>query len=78
VHGLVAAALAIALSLRPALGIAYLIPAALASSALVWRGMQLVMEPSNRRAWLFFHMSNLFVAAAVLVVACAATLLPFQ
>jgi heme o synthase len=74
VHGLVAAVLAIALAFRPALGLVYLAPAALASAALVWRGILLVVEPSNRRAWLLFHVSNLFLAG-ILVAACVATLL---
>jgi protoheme IX farnesyltransferase len=64
-HGLATGACALLLATRPGLGLVYLIPVALATAALIGQGVQLVGEPTSRRAWRLFHTSNIFLAVVL-------------
>jgi protoheme IX farnesyltransferase len=73
-HGLAAGAAGIALAFHPAMGLVYLVPACLATTALIWQGVRLVIVPAKRRAWTLFHTSNLYLAAILLAACLAAAL----
>jgi heme o synthase len=73
-HGLAAGATGVALAFHPAMGIVYLVPACLATTALIWQGARLVILPTKRQGWTLFHTSNLYLAV-ILLAACLAAVL---
>jgi heme O synthase-like polyprenyltransferase len=64
---------AVALGGHPALGWLYLVPVAVAALVMVFLNIQLIGEPSRRRALALFHTSNLYLAT-VLFMVCVSTL----
>ena len=69
VHGVVAGGAGLSLAALPTLGWAYLVPVAAVTGLLLVKGVELVREPSVRKAWHLFHTSNLYLAV-VLLAAC--------
>jgi protoheme IX farnesyltransferase len=73
-HGLATGACALLLATRPGLGPIYLLPVAIATALLILQGLQLVREPTSRRAWRLFHTSNLFLAVVLGFVVISSSL----
>jgi protoheme IX farnesyltransferase len=61
-HGLVGGVVGQVLVLHPSLGLLYLVPVAAATLCFWWASARLVVQPTARRAWLVFHLSNLYLA----------------
>jgi protoheme IX farnesyltransferase len=74
VHGVVAGGAGLSLAALPSLGWAYLVPVAAVTGVLLVKGVELVREPSVRKAWHLFHTSNLYLAV-VLLAACVGTVI---
>jgi protoheme IX farnesyltransferase len=70
VHTLPTGLAALLLAGHPALGWLYFAPVSLATVDLIVRNVRLLAEPSARRAWSLFKMSNLYLALALLLI-CA-------
>jgi heme o synthase len=73
-HGFAAGVAGVVLAFHPAMGIVYLIPACLATTALIGQGVRLAIRPTGRQAWALFHTSNLYLAV-ILLAACLAAVL---
>jgi protoheme IX farnesyltransferase len=67
-------AVALLLAVTPNLGLAYLIPVALATADIVVRNVRLIRDPSPRNARALFISSNIFLTVVLLAV-CLGTVL---
>jgi len=67
-HGLGAGACAIALAFVPGLSLLYAVPALGITAVLWWAGIALVIEPTKRRAYQLFHVSNFYLLIILLAV----------
>jgi protoheme IX farnesyltransferase len=67
-HGLVGGLIGQVLVLHPSLGLLYLVPVAPATLCFWWASIRLVIQPTERRAWLVFHISNFYLALVLLFV----------
>jgi protoheme IX farnesyltransferase len=68
VHTLPTALAALALVAHPALGWLYLLPVGLATVDLIARNVRLLAEPTAKRAFSLFKISNLYLALVLLLV----------
>jgi len=59
---------ALVLVRHPALGWLYLIPITLATMWLLFRNIQLLLEPGAKTAFTLFKMSNIYLALILLMV----------
>ena len=67
-HGLVGGIVGIALVLHVALGLVYLIPVSVATLCFWGVSGRLVFQPTRRKAWQVFHVSNLYLALVLLCI----------
>lgn len=67
-HGLVGGMIGQILALHPSLGLLYLVPVAAATLYFWWVSARLVIQPTEQRAWLVFHVSNFYLALVLLFV----------
>ncbi len=68
-HAAASAVTGMVLAWRPAMGLFFLVPVFIASTILLAMAVQLVLRPSQSRAWRLFHSSNGYLAV-VLLAAC--------
>jgi protoheme IX farnesyltransferase len=68
VHAIPTVFAALMLASHPALGWLYFVPVALASLDLIARNLRLVFEPSGKRAFSLFKVSNLYLALVLLLI----------
>jgi len=68
VHTLPTGLAALLLAGHPALGWLYFAPVSLATVDLIVRNVRLLVEPTSRRAFSLFKMSNLYLALVLLLI----------
>lgn len=67
-HGLVGGIVGIALVLHAALGLVYLVPVSVTTLCFWGVSGRLVFQPTRRKAWQVFHISNLYLALVLLCI----------
>ncbi len=73
-HTGAAAFVALLMALTPILGLVYFIPVFLASAFMIYRNINLVMDPSKKNARILFLSSNIYLMVVLLSICLASVL----